>query len=127
VIDSSVQGWGYTLKKPIRAEVKKGRVQVETVTSEVMEEAERLKRTLLLDENANNFAELGLGISHLTPKALTGAVRDYGVEGTTHIACGRNIDVGGQTWSTVHQDMLMTEATVRLDDRCVIENGELRI
>ncbi len=129
VADASVRGWGYVLRKPIRFEVKKGKVQVETVWSEIAEQAERFKKTLLMDQNASNCAaELGIGTSHLVSKVLRGTRHsDYAMLGTFHIACGRNNDIGGATLSTVHQDVLMTDGTVKLDNVAVLENGELKI
>jgi leucyl aminopeptidase (aminopeptidase T) len=127
VVDASVRAWGYLLRTPIRFQVKKGRVQIETVTSDVKEEAERFKGIILSDQNANNCAaELGLGTSHTAPRILRGDVmRDYGIAGNVHIAVGRNNDIGGETGSIIHNDVLMTRATVTLDDVCVIGNGEI--
>lgn len=88
----------------------------------------RLKRLLAMDENAPNCAaELGISTSHTIPKDLRGGVWDYGIAGNIHIAAGRNNDIGGQTFSQVHIDLLLTKTTVRLDDLCVLENGELKI
>jgi leucyl aminopeptidase (aminopeptidase T) len=127
VADASIRGWGYLLRTPIRFEVKGGKVLVETVTSDVTEEAERFKGIILFDQNASNCAaELGLGTSHTGPRILRGDfMRDYAMIGNVHIAVGRNNDIGGETLSNVHTDVLMTRATVRLDDVCVMENGKL--
>ena len=128
VVDAGVQGWEYLLRKPIRFEVKKGRIQLETVSSDDAEDEERFKRMISFDQDANNCAaELGLQTSHILPKILLGGMLDYGSEGKIHIAYGRNNDIGGETWSQIHQDCLMTQPTVKLDDICVIENGELKI
>lgn len=128
VVDAGVQGWEYLLRKPIRFEVKKGRAQLETVSSDNAEDAERFKRAISFDQNASNCAaELGLQTGHMLSKILRGGMMDYGSEGKIHIAYGRNNDIGGEIWSQVHQDCLMTKATVKLDDICVIENGELEI
>ena len=127
--DASVRQWEYVLRTPIRFKIKKGRVQVESISSDVAEEAERFKEIVLIDENAGNCAaELGIGTNHLVPWHLHGdAMRDYAMAGNTHIAVGRNNDIGGETWSRIHNDVLMTRATVTLDDVCVVENGELNI
>ncbi len=128
VVDASVQGWGYLLREPIRFEVKKGRAQVETILSDIAEDAERFKKMLSFDQNANNCAaELGLQISYTLPKNLRGGFLDYGIGGNIHIACGRNNDIGGEIWSQIHQDCLMTRPTVKIDDICVIENGEVKV
>ncbi|MFC1989412.1 aminopeptidase [Chloroflexota bacterium] len=129
VADASVRGWGYVLRKPIRFEVKKGKIQVETVQSDIAEQADRLKKIVLMDKKACNCAaELGIGTCHIGSKLLRGTrYSDYALTGTFHIACGRNNDIGGATLSTVHQDVLMTDGTVKLDDTVVLENGELKI
>ena len=129
VIDASVRAWGYVFRSPLSYEVKKGRAQADTVSSDVKEEAERFKKIILFDENAGNCAaELGLGTSHTVPRILQGdSMCDYAMEGNVHIAVGRNNDIGGETFSRVHQDVLMTRATVMLDDICVIEDGKLKI
>jgi hypothetical protein len=62
VVDSFVQGWKYMLRKPFRFEVKKGRTQVESVSSDIPAEAERFKKLITMDDMANNCAaELGIG------------------------------------------------------------------
>ena len=52
---------------------------------------------------------------------------DFAIAGIMHIAIGRNNDISGVVRSDVHTDLLMTETTVKLDDFCVIENGEPKI
>jgi len=126
VIDHAVEGWGYLLRKPISFEVKNGKVRLETVSSDILEEAERLKRLLSLENASNCAAELGIGTSH-TIKALRGSLMDAGAAGVIHIAFGRNDDFGGNTWSQVHQDCLMTDATLKIDDVYIVENGELKV
>jgi leucyl aminopeptidase (aminopeptidase T) len=89
---------------------------------------ERLKKLLATDENAVNCAaELGISTSHTIPKDLRGGVWDYGLAGTIHIATGRNNDIGGETFSQIHIDFLITRSTVWLDDLCVVKGGELQI
>ena len=102
---------------------------VDTVWSEIAKQAERFKRTLLMDQDASNCAaELGFGTIHIVSEMLRGTFySDYAMPGTFHIACGRNNDFGGATLSTVHQDVLMTDGTVKLDDIVILENGELKI
>jgi 2,5-dihydroxypyridine 5,6-dioxygenase len=128
VCDSFVQGWKYMLQKPIRFEVKGGRALVETVTSDIPEQAERFKKLITMDEMANNCgAELGIGTSHIIPGNLTGYIVDKGRLGHVHIACGRNYDLGGQSDSIIHQDVDMTQATITLDDVVIMENGVLKV
>ena len=51
----------------------------------------------------------------------------YGKLGTIHIAVGRNDDIGGETFSQIHNDFLLTKTTVWLDGTCILENGEPKI
>ncbi len=123
VIDSSVQGWGYLLREPVRFVVKKGRV--EKVEGET-EDANRFRDLIRTDENSNNCAaEFGIGTSHTASENLSGSTWDYGRMGTLHIAVGRNNDIGGKTWSNIHIDVLMTKPTVELDGQKILENGKL--
>jgi leucyl aminopeptidase (aminopeptidase T) len=128
VVDSFVQGWRYMLRKPIRFEVKQGKALVETVFSEIPEQSERFKRLISMDKMANNcVAELGIGTSHMIPGDPVGYVIDKGRLGHIHVACGRNYDLGGKSDSIIHQDSDMTQATIRIDDVTIMENGYLKI
>jgi len=125
IVDGSVQGWNFLLREPLKLAIRGGRIKE---VSGLKEYVERLKRLLATDENASNCAaELGISTSHTIPKDLTGGVWDYGAAGTIHIAAGRNNDIGGETFSQIHIDFLLTKSTVWLDDLCVLENGELKI
>ena len=128
-VDANVRGWGYILRTPIIFKVKKGKVQLDTITSNDSDQAERFKKMVTRDENASNCAaELGIGASHTAPKILRGDyLIDFAVAGTMHIAVGRNNDIGGVVKSDVHTDLLMTGTTVKLDDITVIEKGELKV
>ena len=59
------------------------------------------------DENASNIAELGIGTCHFLPRENRGTSLDFARYGTAHIALGRNNDIGGETMSQIHQDVLM--------------------
>jgi len=125
VVDGSVQGWGYLLKEPIRFNVKRGRI--EKVMGRT-EEVRKFKKIISMDENANNCAaEFGIGTSHTVPKNLHGGLWDYGSMGTVHIAVGRNNDIGGETWSKIHNDLLMTQPFLKLDGVRVLENGRIMV
>jgi len=125
VVDASVQGWNFLLREPLRLAVKSGRVAEVSGPDEYVV---RFKKLLATDENASNCAaELGIGTSHIAPKDLMGGLSDYGLAGTIHIAVGRNNDIGGETFSQIHKDLLLTKSTVWLDKLCVLENGEMKI
>ena len=128
VTDSFIQGWESMLRRPVRFEVKQGKALVETVSSEIAEDAERLKKTLCMDKQADNFAaELGIGTSHIVPGSPIGHVTDKARLGHIHLACGRNYDLGGKCDSIIHNDVDMTQPTLIIDDVTIMENGELKI
>jgi leucyl aminopeptidase (aminopeptidase T) len=128
VFDSFIQGWKYILPEPISFEVKKGRVQIETITSDIPEQVERFKKLVSMDDMAGNCAaELGIGTSHTIPGYPRGYMIDKGRLGHVHIACGRNYDIGGESASVIHQDGDMRRATIVIDGVTVMENGELKV
>lgn len=121
VVDIGAIGWGYVLRESIKCVVNSGRV----VDISGGEDAEKLRRVVAADENSANIAELGLGTSHTIPRVYRATRRDGGTAGYVHIAIGRNNDIGGQTWSKVHQDWLMNRPTVELDGEVVVRDGIL--
>lgn len=122
VTEGGVRGWGLPLKEPLRLPVKSGLV---TDVSGPDDYVSRFNKLLATDENASNCAaELGIGTTHTMPRRL----RAMGVlVGSIHIAVGRNNDIGGKTFSKIHEDLILYESTVWLDDFCLIKDGELKI
>jgi len=124
VVDSSVQGWHYFLREPLRLKLNKGRiVDIEGNPKEV----ERLERAITKDENANNVAELGIGTCHFVPEPILGWDAEFGALGYVHIGVGRNYDFGGETWSRFHNDLCMTQTKIELDGICILEKNVLKI
>jgi len=125
VADLAMRHWGYLLREPLRYRVKAGKV-VEILGS--TPDADRLRKIAATDDNAANIAELGLGSSHIIPGEMkTGRSPDFARLGTAHIGIGRNNDIGGKTWSRIHQDGLMSRPTVEVDDVCILKDGALKI
>jgi leucyl aminopeptidase (aminopeptidase T) len=122
VIDIGFLGWEYVFKEPLRCLVKSGRV---VDVSGFEEDVKRLRKIMASDENASNIAELGIGTSHTIPRVYRATRRDGAMSGNVHIAVGRNNDIGGQTWSGVHHDGLISRPTVELDGETVVKDGEL--
>lgn len=124
VADLAILQWGYRLRDPLRLTVRAGRV---IEISGGKEEADRLRKLLATDENANNVAELGIGTSHIIPWAMHGTRRDAGRIGTVHIGIGRNDDIGGEAFSRVHLDALVDRVTVDLDGHPLLREGDLLV
>ncbi|MCA9738334.1 MAG: leucyl aminopeptidase [Gemmatimonadota bacterium] len=73
---------------------------------------------------ADNIAEIGIG--------LNGACRRNGdfeeekkARGLVHVAIGDNVFYGGTVRCPVHMDMVLYAPTVTIDDRVVVEAGEV--
>lgn len=68
----------------------------------------------LKDENSNALAELGIGTNSSIPRLTGNPIFDEKQLGTIHIAFGRNDQFNGPLVSTVHHDIVCTEATLLL-------------
>ncbi|MFC1966452.1 hypothetical protein ACFLWI_05860 [Chloroflexota bacterium] len=111
-------GWGYVLREPLRYTVKVGKV---VDISGSPEEAKRLKKIASIDEGASNIAELAIGTSHTIAGLILGTRLNAARVGNVHIA------IGGNNWSKIHLDNIMTRLTVHLDDACILNDGVLQI
>ena len=125
VLDLGFINWVYLLNQPIVLEVKDGKVH--KIISGVKADIGKLNAALSGYENASNIAEFGIGTSHIVPLPMRGNRQDAARLGTVHFALGRNNDIGGNTLSKVHWDMLIGEATIEMDDRCIMKKGTLLI
>ena len=120
VVDLAFRNWNYLLEEPVKIAVKGGKL---VDISGAKKDVDRLWQLAKTDENATNIAELGIGTSYILPRPLSGSSLDFARYGTAHIALGRNNDIGGNTMSLIHQDVLMNEPTIELDNQCVLRDG----
>src|SRR6202023_1844932 len=73
-------------------------------------------------EQGTNLAELGVGTNDKA--RLTGNVlEDEKILGTIHVAFGASAGIGGTVSVPVHLDAVVLDATLRIDDRVVLEEG----
>jgi leucyl aminopeptidase (aminopeptidase T) len=124
VVDIAFIDWCCLLREPMYLTVKKGKV---VDIKGYQPEVEKVSKVLDTYENANNIGELGIGTSHTIPLPIYGIRRDAARIGTAHFALGRNNDIGGNTLSEIHWDMLMSQATVELDAKVVLKAGKFLI
>ncbi|MHA1804037.1 MAG: aminopeptidase [Promethearchaeota archaeon] len=111
------------IKTPVKVEIEKGRA----VKISGGKEAEKIKAIIqAADENANNIAELGIGTNHCL-KLTTGTIGDKMMKGTAHLAIGKNINIGGNTYSNIHHDGVMKKVTIKIDGEEIIEEGKVLI
>ncbi len=124
VVDIAFIDWQYVLLEPLVFTIEKGNVVDVTGPKR---EVDRLNEAFKTYENSRNIGELGIGTSHTVPLPIFGTRRDAARIGTAHFAIGRNNDIGGNTFSDIHWDMLMKQAMVELDGRCVLKDGSLQL
>jgi leucyl aminopeptidase (aminopeptidase T) len=77
------------------------------------------------DPTVYNIAQLAVGLNpECTP--FTGVwLNDHGAYGTVHIGIGTSANLGGTTQASLHFDGMMYQPTLRLDDRVIVEDGEV--
>jgi hypothetical protein len=124
------EGWvtvrGSVPKRPlepsewIRYQIKAGRItydSIEASSEDLLVHFKSLCFTAdggLKDENSNALAELGIGTNASITKLTGNPIFDEKQLGTVHIAFGRNDQFNGPLVSTVHHDIVCTEATLSL-------------
>ncbi len=123
VWDTTVHGFGL-LEEPIELTVEDGWV------TDIDGGREATQYEALLDAYDRNArycaAELSIGINPMAE--ITGSLRtDKKAEGTVHIATGSNYDLGGEIESDLHIDGLIRRPTVWIDDRKIVDNGEILV
>ena len=109
------------LKEPVTASVEKGMITEITGGYQARMLADDLKSRN--DPMVYNVAELGVG---LNPKCILQGImlEDEGVYGSVHIGIGTNITLGGTVKAAVHYDLLMLNATIEMDGKIILENGQ---
>ncbi len=108
---------------PIQLEIEAGRVvAVEGRSSQ----AEELRRILAEVPEADNIAEVGIG---LNPECRRNGdfEEEKKARGNVHIALGDNIFYGGSVRSPIHIDMVIYQPSVELDDHRIVGAGHLNL
>lgn len=122
IIDTMFEKVG-AIKTPVKVTVENGRA----IKIEGAEEAAKIRAIIeAADQNGNNIAELGIGTNH-TLKNITGTIGDKMMKGTAHLAVGKNINIGGQTYSDIHHDGVMKEVTIEIDGEKIIKDGKVLV
>jgi len=122
VVDGSLLG--ELVREPVTLTFEKGRLLKVEGGAGAREFEMFLAR--LEDEGAYRVGELGIGTN---PKArVTGRIlEDEKALGTVHLALGRNTDFGGLNESRIHEDAVILNATLWLDDLQILQGGRLMV
>ncbi|MFH1335326.1 MAG: aminopeptidase [Candidatus Zixiibacteriota bacterium] len=112
------------VQEPFKIHFEKGRI----VEISEGKDAKRLKDLLdTLEEEARTLAELGVNSNQRIPKRLTGTRLDMAVAGHIHLGLGRNDHIGGKSRGETHLDLLVTWATLLLDEKPILKDGNFNI
>ncbi len=118
-------GWYFNLKEDMELEFRDGYVISVKGGGEV---GEHFRELFAFDDETakhrRNCAELGIGTN---PKAKRpdNVLEAEKIKGTVHIAIGDSSHLGGVTESDLHEDFVLPEPTLYLDERIVIKKGKL--
>ncbi|MBU2564903.1 MAG: aminopeptidase, partial [Candidatus Thermoplasmatota archaeon] len=127
ITDGSIGDIGQ-VKKPLRIEVKDGKIV--SLQSDDSELVEKIKELTSVDEMASVIGELGIG---LNPNArITGnLLEDEKAGKTAHIAFGNNEEMpNGENNSKTHRDFLFYKPTLKVTykdgtEKIVIKDGDV--
>lgn len=108
---------------PISFKVEKGRVISIEGTCPQADELREIVETI---DNAANIAEIGIGLNPMS-RRNGDFEEEKKARGNVHVALGDNIFYGGDVYSPVHMDMVIYQPTVTLDDRVVVDRGQVQI
>jgi leucyl aminopeptidase (aminopeptidase T) len=79
---------------------------------------------LAQDPNWENLAEIGIGVNRGISQLTGNMLLDEKKADTIHIAIGRNKDMGGKIMSEIHCDMVVTNPTVTIDNKPLLNRGK---
>lgn len=114
----------------IRLEFKDGRIEKATA-----EEGQDFLLRVLDDHPGNRrLGELGIGMNRMITKYIQNILFDEKIEGTVHMAIGQAYPHergGGKNEGSTHWDLIkdlrMPGTFVKVDDRVIMQDGELRL
>lgn len=122
-IDAALAGIGKITSRPVKVTIRDG--YAESIDGGP-EAKELLNQLNAFGKPGMNVAELGIGTNH--EAQITGMIlEDEKAMGTIHVAFGNNISMGGTHSVGIHIDGVVTNATVYVDDREIMKNGQLMI
>lgn len=124
VADASIPYLGIgVLSEPVRFEAHDGKIV--TVSGGPAAQVLRDSWESMGDPFVYNVAEMGIGLNPAC--TLTGEMlEDEGCWGTVHIGTGTSTNLGGRIKAAAHYDLLMHRASITVDDRLLLEDGQLR-
>jgi leucyl aminopeptidase (aminopeptidase T) len=109
--------------QPVKLHVSRGKITRVEGSGRTADELRHILETI---PNADNIAEIGIGLNDCSLRNGDFEEEKKG-RGNVHIALGDNIFYGGQTSSPIHMDMVVYHPTVILDDHVVVDEGQITL
>jgi leucyl aminopeptidase (aminopeptidase T) len=108
------------VEKPVRIKIENG------FATEIVNAVDIKNQLSEVGKLAFNVAELGIGMN---PKSrlIGNILEDEKILGTVHIAFGDNSTFGGKVQCGINISGIIMNPTLRIDDKIVIYNGELKL
>lgn len=122
VVDIAMAGIG-KVNTPIEIDIEKGEIIDIRGGAEAREFQKLLERG---DENSWKTAELGIGTNEQADP-MGNILNDEKLGGTIHVAFGDNSHFGGVLESITHLDGIVSNPTLKLDDKTILERGQWQI
>lgn len=123
VADASIPYLGIgLLEEPMYFDVEDGNI----VSIQGGRQADILREDLASknDPGVYNIAELGIGLNP-NCRFIGLMLEDEGVFGSVHIGIGTSVNLGGKVKAASHYDLIMTRASLFLDGKLILKDGEL--
>ncbi len=120
--------YGVLERSPVRISVQDSRVNLRTIECSNTKLREELVRYLQTDENSSRLGEFAIG-TNIYLKQLVGNLLQDEKFPSVHIAFGDPYpdDTGADWESRTHVDAIIKDATLRVDDMKLMENGRFLI
>jgi leucyl aminopeptidase (aminopeptidase T) len=124
VVDQALHYPPGRLIRPVELELKGGRI----VDIRGGWEADAFRHWLdsFADAEGGTICEIAVGCNP-EAKFMGNMRQDRFPLGGMHIGFGMNTDVGGTVESGIHYDVILSKPTLRVDDRLIIEAGQMKI
>ncbi len=120
MVDGAMVG---KVKKPIKIVVRDG-FATQITGDRSAQELEKILEPF--GQPGRNVAELGIGTNHKA-QIVGSVLEDEKVMGTVHMALGDNKSMGGNVSVPSHLDGILLKPTLWIDDKKIMEDGELKI
>jgi len=121
------KGWYKDLTENMTLIFKKGELVEIVGGGKVGDEFRELLKTEVKEQpyrSRRNFAELGIG-TNPNAKRPDNVLEAEKIKGTVHVAVGDNSHMGGKVSADYHQDFILPNPDLYINDKLVIKNGKV--